>query len=202
MKKISNKAFTLIELLVVITIIGILATWAIAVYTSQIQKWRDATRITSINALKWWVEQFYQDDSSYPNTWSWFIWVKDYVPNLPKDPKSGKSTTNTSLDYAYNVWNDANGIDHQVYEISTWLENTWNVKAKATDTEDGWNDPYRLEIWIILSWTWLALNTAINKDVAVKVSSWVTWTLGNNVCIDTAWTVAVTCTAWIPMIIR
>jgi prepilin-type N-terminal cleavage/methylation domain-containing protein len=41
----SVKAFTLIELLVVITIIGILATGAVAIYTSQIQKARDTTRL-------------------------------------------------------------------------------------------------------------------------------------------------------------
>jgi prepilin-type N-terminal cleavage/methylation domain-containing protein len=44
--------FTLIELLVVITIIGILATGATSIYTSQIQKARDSTRITSISAIQ------------------------------------------------------------------------------------------------------------------------------------------------------
>ena len=48
----SKKAFTLIELLVVITIIGILATGATAVYTSQIQKARDTTRINDLEAFK------------------------------------------------------------------------------------------------------------------------------------------------------
>gem|GEM_PF-1267716 len=53
--------FTLIELLVVITIIGILATGATSVYTSQIQKARDSTRITDIKAVQSGVEQEYQD---------------------------------------------------------------------------------------------------------------------------------------------
>jgi prepilin-type N-terminal cleavage/methylation domain-containing protein len=48
----SKKAFTLIELLVVITIIGILATGAVATYTSQIQKSRDSTRLTDLSALR------------------------------------------------------------------------------------------------------------------------------------------------------
>jgi len=52
MRKLNKLAFTLIELLVVITIIGILATGATTVYTSQIQKARDATRLTDINAIK------------------------------------------------------------------------------------------------------------------------------------------------------
>lgn len=207
MKKTSNKAFTLIELLVVITIIGILATWAVAVYTSQIQKWRDASRITSVNALKWWVEQYYQDDSDYPNTWSWFGWVKAYVPNLPKDPKTGQSTASTSLDYAYNVWEDANGIDNQVYEISSWLENTWNIKSKAENSEDGWNDAVRLEIWIILSgsWVWDILNTNITWNQAL--TSWISWDPTNNTCVEAggvsvaAWIDCTTATDWV-MVIR
>jgi len=52
MKKQIIKAFTLIELMVVITIIGILATGAVSVYTSQIQKARDSNRITSLKALQ------------------------------------------------------------------------------------------------------------------------------------------------------
>jgi prepilin-type N-terminal cleavage/methylation domain-containing protein len=51
-RQITKLAFTLIELLVVITIIGILATGATAVYTSQIQKARDSVRITDIKSLQ------------------------------------------------------------------------------------------------------------------------------------------------------
>jgi general secretion pathway protein G len=58
--------FTLIELLVVITIIGILATGATTVYTSQIQKARDTTRINDVKALQSGIEQFYQDKAEYP----------------------------------------------------------------------------------------------------------------------------------------
>lgn len=52
MKLLQKKGFTLIELLVVITIIGILATGATAVYTSQIQKARDTTRINDLKTLQ------------------------------------------------------------------------------------------------------------------------------------------------------
>jgi general secretion pathway protein G len=64
--KNNTRGFTLIELLVVITIIGILATGATTVYTSQIQKARDTTRINDIKALQAGVEQAYQDQSVYP----------------------------------------------------------------------------------------------------------------------------------------
>jgi general secretion pathway protein G len=59
--------FTLIELMVVITIIGILATGAVSVYTSQIQKARDSNRVTSLKALQSSVEQAYSDVSEYPD---------------------------------------------------------------------------------------------------------------------------------------
>jgi general secretion pathway protein G len=61
MKLQDKKGFTLIELLVVITIIGILATGATTVYTSQIQKARDTTRISDMKALQSAIEQVYQD---------------------------------------------------------------------------------------------------------------------------------------------
>jgi prepilin-type N-terminal cleavage/methylation domain-containing protein len=193
MNKFSNKAFTLIELLVVITIIGILATWAVAVYTSQIQKWRDATRITSVNALKWWIEQFYQDDSKYPSTWSWFVWVKTYVPVLPKDPKTWENSNNTSFDYSYAVWKDWNGIVNQVYEVSTWLENSWNVTAKAGSGSDWWNDDYRLEIWIILTSAaaaWDVLDTNIKWKQLL--TSWVGSVPWNLTCTTASWTTSAT----------
>lgn len=153
MKNTMKKGFTLIELLVVITIIWILATGATSVYTSQIQKARDATRLNDIDAVKSWVEQFYQDEWQYPdskNTGTYaFSWVTTYTPKLPSDPKSWQTTTNSSFDYIYTVWQDSNSIDWQDYEISATFENDWNIKNKAK--WDGWSDDNRLEIWIDLT---------------------------------------------------
>jgi len=88
MKKfITKKAFTLIELLVVITIIGILATGATSVYTSQIQKARDTTRINDIDALKMSIEQAYQDSFEYPGATKFKNEVLKYMDSLPRDPK-------------------------------------------------------------------------------------------------------------------
>lgn len=163
-----NKAFTLIELLVVITIIWILATWAVTVYTSQIQKWRDATRISSLESLRGWIEQYYQDDSEYPEKTA-FSWIKMYVPVLPKDPKTNQANKNTSLEYAYNVWEDDNGIANQIYEVSCWFENSGNNDNKAA--KDWGNDPHRLEVWIVIK-EW---DTAINTSIAWAISSEASW---------------------------
>lgn len=191
----SKKAFTLIELLVVITIIGILATWAVSVYTSQIQKARDTTRINDVTALKSWIEQTYQDSGEYPAKWAAFSWVAVYTPKIPKDPKTWQTSANTSFDYAYNVNADWNSVANQEFEISTGFENAWTTTSKAW--WDGGNDANRLELWIDvwtnntqLNWkqaltSWVSSPSAVSANTCVannatSVAAWVacdiTWT--------------------------
>ena len=191
----NKRGFTLIELLVVITIIGILATWATSVYTSQIQKARDTTRINDVTALKSWLEQLYQDSWTYPNAWlaiagaAWsFTWVKVYTPKLPKDPKTWQKSTNSNFDYVYSVADDTSWIGYQTYEISATFENAWTVSSKAWG--DGWNDDNRLEMWISVS----GLLTASNITVADVPTSWVdTATIPADSCATSAevWATAV-----------
>lgn len=171
--KRNNTGFTLIELLVVITIIGILATWAVTVYASQIQKARDTTRISDINALRSSVEQVYQDTTEYPDSDEFLAGgdVLNYLPRLPQDPKHG-STCNavagtTGCGYIYAVGEDANGITAGAYEVSTAFENTWNVETKAIDTDDAWNDPTRLEVGLRMD----ALDTA-DADAVGTAAAW------------------------------
>ena len=157
--------FTLIELLVVITIIGILATGAVSVYTSQIQKARDTTRITDMNALKGGLEQAFQDMGMYPGkqevvaglvcdasaqiddssiqcvTNLWFLNA------LPRDPKDWKMGNDSPLFYTYNTAH-TNWVINQAYEISTWIEADWFKASKASNSTDGWNDSNRIEFWI------------------------------------------------------
>jgi len=156
--------FTLIELLVVITIIGILATWATAVYTTQIQKARDSTRLGGVTILVQWIEQFYQDDWSYPvaGKWvgdSWSIDVKDYVPNLVRDPKDHQACWTSRCWYAFIVANDVSWITNWAYEISTAFESPVNRTTKAST--DWWDDDLRYETF---AWWMLLLDTA--KDIA------------------------------------
>lgn len=173
-----NRAFTLIELLVVITIIGILATGAVSIFTSQIQKARDSTRISSLNALKASVEQVYQDTSEYPHSDLFVTEVKVYLENFPSDPKHSQPCNNNAsaadVDcwYAYIVWNDANGIQFWTYELSTWFENTWNVTARAE--ADSWADDLRLEIWIDTGTlaTLVAENAITTPDIWACTFAW------------------------------
>lgn len=155
-----KKGFTLIELLVVITIIGILATGAVTVYTSQIQKARDTTRISSVKGLQSGIEQFYQDVSEYPvGRDGWWdggqagsnTTVNDYVPNLAEDPKHNNTCNGSRCGYVYNAGADSNGITNGAYEISTAFENQGNVDNKA-DKDDG-EDGDRLELGILKTGT-------------------------------------------------
>lgn len=178
--------FTLIELLVVITIIGILATGAVSVYTSQIQKARDTTRITSLSALQWGIEQFYQDTYEYPvwwEDWSGSGWVQAYIPKLTQDPKHNQTCIGSRCWYVYAVWTDLNWITNWAYEISTAFENKWNVDNKAIDSTDNWNDSNRLELWVpadpILdtshaqddSFDWTVLD-ASNTSTVIVIANW------------------------------
>lgn len=193
----SKKAFTLIELLVVITIIGILATWAVSVYTSQIQKARDTTRINDTEALKWWIEQFYQDNSQYPSTdatstnWLYFTWVITYTPKLPKDPKSGEicnkwaNANATACDYMYAVTTDSNGILFWEYKVSTGFENSWNINVKAA--KDWGTEQNRYEVWLDLA---DAKSTVCDRTAKMSVAQWVSAISTSN-C-----TAAITNTNW------
>lgn len=133
--KNNTRGFTLIELLVVITIIGILATGAVSVFTSQIQKARDTTRINDVKALQGGVEQMYQTDQKYPDITN-FTGIVTFVPKIPADPKTGEATATTSFDYSYNQAKDTNGIEGQFYEISTGFEAQANLTSKAGSGAD------------------------------------------------------------------
>ena len=145
--KNTTRGFTLIELLVVITIIGILATGATAVYTSQIQKARDTTRLNDIKTLQSGIEQIFQDKGIYPEPATFSGDIAPYLTIIPHDPKTGQSTTKTSFDYAYNQGKDlVTTVLGQTYEVSTAFENAGNITSKAANTVDKGNDNNRLEL--------------------------------------------------------
>lgn len=178
--------FTLIELLVVITIIGILATGAVWVYTSQIQKARDTTRITDMSAMKWGLEQAFQDIWMYPGeaatvaattdcwpsaavdtSWVYCIVKLWFLASLPKDPKNTQNWNGSPLIYTYNYEN-VSWVINQAYEVSTWIESDWFKNSKAANTWDWWNDNMRIEFWTL---KWKAADGS-----AIEINTCVNWT--------------------------
>lgn len=198
MKKTSNrKAFTLIELLVVITIMGILATGAVNVFTTQLQKARDSTRISDIWALRNAVEQFYQDTSNYPEKSGDFDsddnGIGNYIQwSAPSDPRTGNASANSVFDYLYSVSPDDNTIPLQEYELSTHFENEGNLDNRAE--WDDWDDEYRLEVWI-------NLNDPAEKPTVVN-NDWIVSSIDGFTCVTPAWAAWNCSTATNPLLIR
>ncbi|HEY5383442.1 MAG TPA: prepilin-type N-terminal cleavage/methylation domain-containing protein [Candidatus Paceibacterota bacterium] len=103
MKSFSERrGFTLIELLVVIAIIGILASIIAVSLSSARAKGRDAKRISDIRSMQLALEEYYNDNSSYPV--SLFALAPTYISSIPKDP--GDNSTS----YAYYALGQKQGI--------------------------------------------------------------------------------------------
>jgi len=62
----AKRGFTLIELMVVVAIIGILMAAGIVAFSNSQRAARDAARIADLNAIGYALEQYYQDNHSYP----------------------------------------------------------------------------------------------------------------------------------------
>ena len=93
----SIHGFTLIELLVVIAIIGILASFAIASFTSAQAKGRDSRRKDDLDAIKKALELFKGDttgSAKYPNTTTGSLVTLGYMRALPTDPSSSATNYN------------------------------------------------------------------------------------------------------------
>ena len=154
--------FTLIELLVVITIIGILATWWVNVFTKQLQWARDSSRITALKTLDTATNQYFFDKNEFPDISGYTGKVLVYVNKIPKDPKSGLDVcidpadsdtfTWTSLDttkcWMWYTVDSPWGLSNSSFKL--WIkfekvENTWKDSNKWPATDDWWVDDNVLE---------------------------------------------------------
>lgn len=140
----SAKGFTLIELIVVIAVLSILMFGIILVINplGQFQKARDAQRKSDLRQVQHIIEQYYNDNGSYPvisqfggNTClsfsNWGCWSDpssvsfifgqnntSYIKKLPTDPRSN-DTGNCSELNAYGYYSP----DGTIYYLFTKLEN-------------------------------------------------------------------------------
>lgn len=193
-----KRAFTLIELLVVITIIGILATGWVSVFTNQLQKARDGNRITDITNLKSALAQYSQDKWDYPSISAHFysatpttVTVDTYLAGLISDVKHNSTACGgatgglpTKCVYIYRVWNDRNFTPNLAYEISTWFENSSNLAAntgKSFNGLDSWSDQSRYEVWDLsykataTATAMTALDTTLAATAALTTTAVTTW---------------------------
>ena len=131
----SRKGFTLIELLIVISIIGILATFVVASFTSAQAKGRDSKRKADLDALKKSLELAKSDStggSYYPGCDSGNTCIPSaistnpdlspsYIGTVPTDPKGGGSCA-SGLAYCYNPACSGNYCA-STYTMTACLEN-------------------------------------------------------------------------------
>lgn len=133
-----KRGFTLIELLVVIAIIGILASFAIASFTSAQGKGRDSRRKADLDAIKKALELFKSDTSGgayYPSAISSAI-LTGYIKVLPADPSTVAAYPYTAgsgtCTAGNNTTTNANCSD---YRLRATLENANDGAATASQTK-------------------------------------------------------------------
>ena len=172
------KGFTLIELLVVITIIGILATGATALYTGSQQKARDNNRITDMMVYKTAVAQLYDDNGQeYPDSAATGNIGKQaidngYIEKLISDAKEGDTGANGTQVLEYRYKNGSfNGVAKQSYELSTAFEAKGNIgaKGKAQTDQGGDNDRFEIGINIDDAATDGVVTSGDATDAALKI---------------------------------
>ncbi len=116
---------------------------------SQIKKSRNSSRINNIRAVQMALEQSYQDNAQYPSYEEFEEKTSMYLPDFPKDEFTGKIIDGCKYGIKYEVADDQNGIENQIYSISTCLEKVGSWEDKLI--QDDWIDDDRYEVWAGLS---------------------------------------------------
>lgn len=131
--------------IIVIIIFVLLIIWILTyifIINPKIIKDRNSQRLKDVSALRWWVEQYYQDNYIYPNKLSE---IKSYLEdNIPIDPLEWKTINWCKFWYQYSVKTDINWIENWAYKISTCLEKTSTTDLWTKD--DWWADSWKYEV--------------------------------------------------------
>jgi type II secretion system protein G len=127
--KAHPKGFTLIELLVVIAIIGILASIIMVSLGSARAKGRDAKRISDIRTIQLALEEYYNDNGTYPPTqaalYSGTI-SPGYIPTVPLDPKDNQTQYSYTAYNSTAIANCVGTLKPVGYHLGTGLEDATN----------------------------------------------------------------------------
>lgn len=140
--KFKSLGFTLVELMVVISIIGILETTGVVVFSSANINNRDAARQRDLNSLKQALELYFQTNNSYPGSGKYTSasggsWIPSLIPTyfdtLPVDPLSNGTyfytyqTSPVQINTAAVSCPSPAPVTNQYYILYTTLEGSINA---------------------------------------------------------------------------
>lgn len=158
-----KRAVTLLELIVVITVIGILASFSVATFSTAQQKGRDAKRKEALSAISSALILYYQDFKNYPPQCSpctdqylssstpgeWITGLGSYMNNaMPKDPT--QASISSFLTSLFSNLPGKSGQDPQVASSHITTEfsdaftgsNGTNLDSHTPNIGTGWDRRY------------------------------------------------------------
>jgi general secretion pathway protein G len=86
------RGFTLIELLIVITLIVILASVGMPIYTNAVQRAQEATLKENLFRMNDAIDQYYADKNKYPQSLEDLV-TDGYLREIPEDPMTDSAET-------------------------------------------------------------------------------------------------------------
>ena len=84
--------FTLIEVLIVITLIVILASVGMPIYTNSVRRAQEATLKENLFRMNDAIDQYYADKNKYPQSLQDLV-TDGYLREIPKDPMTDSADT-------------------------------------------------------------------------------------------------------------
>ncbi|MDD5416259.1 MAG: type II secretion system protein [Candidatus Daviesbacteria bacterium] len=172
----SARGFTLVELLIVISIIAILSTVGLVIYSGVQKSARAAKRTQDLKAIQTALEVYYSVNKTYPvvtlgtdtgwrsecSSWGGYAadqvvpnpvgypsFVPNYMPGFPQDPSMNKDTSASCYIYRSNGA-DYTILDHSIAEFSS--NDYQSQKNLISPARDGGSDCSKVDGTGIWSW--------------------------------------------------
>lgn len=147
---LKKNGFTLIELMIAITIIAVLATVGLVMYTSVQKNARVAKRLRDLDAMKVALESYKTATGFYPpaGTAGTFVCtagalgmlVPNYMPSMPADPLDATSSGTNCYEYTANA--TTNATEYKIRtKTALWAASGGEMNTVNYATQPNYIDP-------------------------------------------------------------